>query len=161
MREPSVREHYALCNYEMHPSIYPEFVIKYFSVTNWYHVSFGMKDNIDDSELKLLSDAICIREIDFGWSPLSDEGMTHLARNKMLRVLNLSGTKVTDKGIASLTHLDQLVGLSLSYMDITDASLAHLAQLKSLKHIDLYETPVSDEGVCSLQRALPGCEIRR
>jgi hypothetical protein len=44
---------------------------------------------------------------------------------------------------------------------VTDAGLKGLAELKGLQWLGLVGTQVTDAGVAELQKALPGCKIRR
>ena len=77
-----------------------------------------------------------------------------------LRSLTLSGTEVTDAGLARLKGLAALETLDLNFNDITDAGLVHLEGLAALKELHLIDTKVSDAGVAKLKAALPKCRIR-
>jgi hypothetical protein len=52
-------------------------------------------------------------------------------------------------------------GLDLDRTSVTDAGLRELAGLKSLQTLNLSLTQVTGAGVGELQKALPGCSIRR
>jgi hypothetical protein len=52
-------------------------------------------------------------------------------------------------------------GLDLSSTPVTYAGLKELAGLKSLQTLSLSRTQVTDAGLKELQKALPGCYIRR
>ncbi len=67
-----------------------------------------------------------------------------------LRVLGLSGTRIDDKGVASLAGLQNLEELRLADTAITDASLETIGQLASLQRLDLERTAVTDAGLASL-----------
>ena len=159
--QPSVREYFSKRNFELHPTQYPNWLRKYFSVTYWDIVDLEMEDEIDDSDLELLSGATFIRGINFGWSPVSDDDISRLARNNSIRSLFLDGTQVTDEGLENLTQLTRLEVLSLSFTEVSDEGLRHLAKVTNLKHLNLFETRVSDDGISEMQHALPTCEIER
>lgn len=76
-----------------------------------------------------------------------------------LQWLRLSGTRITDAGLARLESLRSLSWLELWDIPVSDAGLKHIAELKSLRNLMLrseYHTP---EGLAELRRALPNCEI--
>ena len=49
--------------------------------------------------------------------------------------------------------------LELGGTHITNADLEHLKSLENLEYLNIHSTKVTAEGVASLQRALPNCEI--
>jgi hypothetical protein len=66
--------------------------------------------------------------------------------------LSLSGTQVTDAGLASLSSFVNLTRLHLDRTRVTDAGLASLASLPRLEYLNLYGTAVTDAGLAQLQR---------
>jgi hypothetical protein len=78
-----------------------------------------------------------------------------------LQYLQLSGTRVTNAGLA---HLQGLTGLQVLWLydtQISDVGLVHLQELRGLRVLNLRSTLVSRAGVDALQAALPQCEFRR
>ena len=63
-------------------------------------------------------------------------------RCPVLKHLDLSRTKTSDAGLASLANLCRLMSLELPGCPISDAGLAHLAGLTDLEILDLRDTPV-------------------
>jgi hypothetical protein len=74
-----------------------------------------------------------------------------------LRTLDLSGTQVTDRGLAILRELPALESLSLAWTGVTDAGLVHLADCERLVRVDLSATRTGDGAI----RALAGKEKLR
>jgi hypothetical protein len=72
--------------------------------------------------------------------------------------LDLSGTRVTDAGLATLARLPNLTRLSLGNTAVSDAGLRHLAALVRLEYLNLFDTRVSDAGVGAL-RALGALRV--
>jgi uncharacterized membrane protein len=68
--------------------------------------------------------------------------------------LDLSGTGVTDAGLAALAPMRHLERLHLDLTRVTDAGLARLAPLRRLAYLNLRGTGVTDAGIASL-RDLP------
>jgi hypothetical protein len=87
------------------------------------------------------------------WSPVTDEGLRHLAGLKKLKALALLYPEpgaIDGSGLAGLAGLTNLESLELNHTDITDAALVHLRGLKKLKKLKLTETPVGDAGIKNL-----------
>ncbi len=81
-----------------------------------------------------------------------------LPRLEKLWHLNLSGTNITDAGLAHLSELKNLRQLDLSGTNITDAGLAHLSGLKMLFRLNLSGTNITDAGLAHLS-GLYRCNI--
>src|SRR5262249_16804579 len=69
-----------------------------------------------------------------------------------LKDLDLSGTAISDRGVAVLRELPALETLSLAGTRITDEGVAHLARCHELRHVDLSWTNTGDGAL----RALAG-----
>lgn len=74
-------------------------------------------------------------------------------------MLDLSWTRVTDRGFEHLRGLTQLEDLRVIGSKVADAGLEHLKRLTQLQELDLYDTDATDAGVKKLQQALPTCKI--
>jgi uncharacterized membrane protein len=72
--------------------------------------------------------------------------------------LDLSGTRVSDAGLATLGQLPNLTRLSLGNTAVSDAGLRHLAGLTRLEYLNLFDTRVSDGGLDAL-RTLGGLRV--
>ncbi len=122
----------------------------------------------------LLSALPCLlfgQELDLTSSWVTDSDLAKIGKQKDLRKLNLSDTKVTDfgmeylKGLTSVTDLDcrfaefltddavasirgwkQLERLNLRGTQVTSKVFEHLAQLTNLRWLDLSHTQIEDEG---------------
>lgn len=124
-----------------------------------------------------------LRELDLGYSDITDAGLACIENATELRTICLYGTKVTDGGLSYLYRMDKLetlvlassnfsdagleyVGklhslklLNLNGARVTDAGLKHLYGLKSLQELMLYGTKVTTSAVEKLRQALPNCKI--
>ena len=76
-------------------------------------------------------------------------------------VVYLTGTQITDAGLAHLTGLTALETLGLTARAITDTGLAHLTELPALEHHYLEDDRWHSNfvGESKLQQALPNCTI--
>ena len=64
--------------------------------------------------------------------------------------LDLGGTRITNKALATVRHMKRLTRLDLHDTDIDGRSLKHLAALLNLRSLNLYGTDVGDKGLTSL-----------
>ncbi len=69
-----------------------------------------------------------------------------------VELLDLSGTKVTGRGLKELAPFTRLASLDLRDGQLNDDGLDGLAALKHLTHLDLRDTRVSDDGMKALAR---------
>lgn len=90
-----------------------------------------------------------LKDVDFHLSgtSLTDEGLAQVKQLKSVVWLNLKGTKITDAGLANLAELKSLKRLHLELTGIGDAGMAHLAGLENLEYLNLYGTKVTDAGL--------------
>ena len=79
---------------------------------------------------------------------------------KDLRVLDLSGSLVTDSGLERLTSLTGLMKLSVAHAAITDRSITVLISFRDLRTLDVQGTEISQDGLERLIQGLPDCDIR-
>jgi hypothetical protein len=127
---------------------------------------------VTDEGLKSLADLKELRVIQFGVTPFSSAGLSHLsgltnveelwldfnskyddaamdpiASLKKLRVLRFYGAAITDAGIVKITGLSQLENLQLGKSGVGDDALKIIAGFVRLKTLDLQYTRVTDAGM--------------
>lgn len=81
---------------------------------------------------------------------IDDEDMSRIGAMSNLVYLDLSGTRVTDAGLAQLAQLQRLEHLYLP-AQTTDAGVRHLAGLNRLHKLNLIKSQVTDETLVTLQ----------
>ena len=64
-----------------------------------------------------------------------------------MRILDLSGTSITDDGLSEIVSLTKLERVCLPQTLITDAGLRHLKGLGNLQYLDLEAIPMTDAGL--------------
>ena len=115
---------------------------------------------ITDKEMALLTPlAGNITELDLSDTKVTDAGMATVGTCVRLTKLNVSNTAVTDAGIASLQKCANLDWLAAHSTGVSDASLATLKSLKKLKSVFLWKTRVGSSSAADLQKALPGSVV--
>jgi hypothetical protein len=107
-----------------------------------------------------------LKELYLGNSQITDAGLDQLitpdwSGYDCLTALGLSYCRgITDRGIRYIAELSGLTWLSLSGTKVTDEGLASLSCLSNLRQLYLpREGGVTRAGVDTLQQALPECEI--
>ena len=80
-------------------------------------------------------------------TPIDDVDLRNLLGMRSLRLLDLTGTRVTDAGLVHLLGCEDLEVLSLWDTAITDAALALLARLPNLRQLGLGNTAITDDGL--------------
>ncbi len=98
-----------------------------------------------------------LRSLEDAPTPRIDSVMQFVGDLTDVHALDLSGTRVSDRGIACLRHLEQVEAIDLADTCITDESLKVLAKLTTLRALRVDGTLVSDEGVAYLT-SLPRLE---
>jgi hypothetical protein len=64
--------------------------------------------------------------------------------------LDVSGTQITDAGLAVVARFPNLTRLHLHRTEITDAGITHLARASHLEYLNLYGTKITDAGLTPL-----------
>jgi uncharacterized membrane protein len=90
---------------------------------------------------------------------ITDAGLATVAQFKHLTRLHLNRTAVTDRGLPQLAGLQQLEYLNLYATRVSDAGLESLAALKGLRTLYVWQTRVSDSGLERLRSALPRLRV--
>jgi hypothetical protein len=104
---------------------------------------------ITDAALPLLTAFQKLQMLRLSGTKISDAGLAQLFSGVMSRLQ--SGTKISDAGLARLAPLQALRELDLSKTQIGDSGLAQLGHLSGLSKLNLYTTRVTDAGLDHLQ----------
>ena len=114
----------------------------------------------DDGALKLVEPiAAHVLSLDVSRTRVTDAGMASVAKMTNLTRLDLNHTAVTDVGLARLASLTRLESLNLYGTAIGDAGLDRLKTLTNLRTVHLWQTRVTPEAIARLKTALPSADI--
>jgi len=111
--------------------------------------------SLTDDDLIALADALRLLErfeLNLTGTRVTDRGLAALVNNSRLVHLNLHGTRVTDQGIKTLGDCPQLVELNLTRTRVTDAGMADLQRMSRLDSLRLWHTSVTDAAVENLRQ---------
>jgi hypothetical protein len=95
---------------------------------------------------------IRVVRVDLTGLKVNDARLRSLTGLRHLTDLSLDYTAITDDGTATLTGMKQLSNVSLRYTDVTDRTAQHLQALPNLQRLVLTGTEVSDESVSHLAK---------
>lgn len=96
--------------------------------------SFGCRSRVNDQGE--------VVQLSIGNPKFQDADCRQLATLQSLESVDLSGTGITDEGLAALAKLPALTTLKLSATGVTDDGLATLAECTSLKELSLARCPI-------------------
>lgn len=110
-----------------------------------------VQDFSDDDVALLIEGAPNAKRLDLSGTQVTDAGLAHLNRFKHLEDLILDRTQITDAGMAHLEGLTTLQSLHLNQTGVTDAGLSHLRSLTKLRSLLLEDTRVDGSGLRHLE----------
>ncbi|MHC4398858.1 MAG: leucine-rich repeat domain-containing protein [Planctomycetota bacterium] len=102
--------------------------------------------NAGDEDLVHLRCLPGMKTLSLTGTRVTDAGLAEVARLHDLGNLHVRGTAITDVGVAQLLALEQLSILSLDYTVVTDEGLQALARLPRLQELSVVDTNVTKEG---------------
>jgi Leucine-rich repeat (LRR) protein len=91
---------------------------------------------------------------------VTDRALAAVAEIPDLIHLDLTGTRVTDAGLAHLGRLERLANVSLARTDVTGTGLTHFKARPALRSLDLTDTLVTDAALGELS-ACPNLKTLR
>jgi len=110
---------------------------------------------ITDEGMLHLKPSTGIRELSLYYSEqITDQGMNAIKNWKLLRRLNLRGTRVANGTLEIVSHLPQLEALDIANTQVTDNGMDFLITLTNLKELALGRSRVGEADL-SFLRMLP------
>jgi Leucine-rich repeat (LRR) protein len=121
------------------------------------------KPNFNDGHFELLTRFRQLERlsVSFPNGSVTDAGVAHLLRNRMLRQLSLIGTEVTDEGLVSVARLPRLTHLWLDGHAISEEGLRTLSEARRLSWLGLSRTSFTPDAIRQLSALeLKSLELR-
>jgi Leucine-rich repeat (LRR) protein len=106
---------------------------------------------VADPDLGTIADFRELVELRVGDTAITDAGLSALRSCHRLKILDLSGNRVSGSGLRDLIRVAYL---TLRGTEVTDETLPHLLTLRDLVRLDLSDTKVTAQGLSQL-RQLP------
>jgi mono/diheme cytochrome c family protein len=124
-------------------------------------ITYAMNDEpAGDANLAPLADvAEQVYSLDLSGSNVSDGGMAILGKLKNLSRLHLENSKATDASLAHVAPLGRLQYLNVYGTAVTDAGMARLEGLNNLRNLYLWKTAVSYDVAMALEKKIPGLQV--
>ena len=102
---------------------------------------------ISDEGMLHLKPATQIRELNLYYAErITDQGMTAIKNWKMLKRLNLRGTRIANGTLEIVSHMPQLEALDIANTQVTDNGMDLLITLTNLKELALGRSRVARIG---------------
>jgi Leucine-rich repeat (LRR) protein len=115
---------------------------------------------LDDAACAGLAKQKTLKSIFISESKVADTGLQLLCDNlRHLTELNVSGSKVTDAGMMALRRAERLQKLWLDGTSITDASIESLRKLSALTELYIRRTNLTPQAIATLEKTLPRCKV--
>jgi len=102
---------------------------------------------IDDKAAEETSALVGLRSLNISHTKVADRGIAQLQHIPMLATLHMQSNRLSDKDLAGLQHCIGLKTLILTHNKISADGLKHLLPLKHLVSLDLDRNPITDKGV--------------
>ncbi len=120
----------------------------------------SLRGNLDDAGFKKLEPVTShLVTVDLSATKITDKGVAQLASSKNLRLIRLAETGVTDASIDTLLTIPSLESINLYGTKVTDAGVSKLSAMSNLKRLYLWQTAVTPAAIKTLKEKLPACEI--
>lgn len=120
----------------------------------------GMRESFGDEDLRKLVPVIpALVSLDLSGTSVTDEGVALLTAATGLRRLRLSETAITEAALETIATITGLESLNLYGTPIGNDAVIKLEPLENLEKLYLWRTQVDAAGVLQLQEMLPDCEI--
>jgi hypothetical protein len=115
----------------------------------------------DDDLVALVPMAHHLVLIDLTQSKITDRGLGQLVEMKNLKRLTLEGVKeITPKGIAQLKPLENLIFLNLVRVPLDDSLVDVLIGMENLREVYLFEAGLSESAISRLKTARPKMYVK-
>jgi len=121
-----------------------------------------LEDQIDDVWAQNARCISTLRDLQLNVRSMTDKGLADLASLNELVALHLHEMdRTTDEGLSRLSALKNLKFLTVSGSRVTDHSLEVLSKIPSLYSLWLENTSVTDEGMRKFQQRFPKRHVSR
>ncbi|TAG58311.1 MAG: ribonuclease inhibitor [Cytophagales bacterium] len=97
--------------------------------------------------------------LDLSGTVITNKSLASIGKLKSLQTLFLQSTQLNDDNFEALKELENLESLNLYNTQITDKSVETLSQLKKLKKLYVWQTKMTEKGIEQLQKNLPALQI--
>ena len=108
------------------------------------------KSTIKDSDMELIAKIPGLMALDLSETRVTNKGLKLLENHPTIRVLWLNCIPVSDEGLKSIVTIPQLGELHLWQTSTTDAGCVLLSKVPSLEVLSLDSTLVTDRGIRAL-----------
>lgn len=128
--------------------------------SNYLLANFVTLQNLKEEDIGLL---LSVKKqlvwVKFANQPVNDAMLAAIAECKAITRLDISYTKITDKGLVHLQQLPNMQTLNVVGTAVTASGLLQLKSNKQLQAVFIYQSSVDKNAYASLKKALPKVTI--
>lgn len=117
------------------------------------------KSQLSETDFKSLQFLPNLNEVVIDGYPLTDSGLTEIAKVNNLKVLHVAGADITSQAVAILCKRHQLEWLDLSDTPVDDAVVESLLLQKELEGLELTDSQISESAAVKLRNAMPRTKV--
>ena len=115
--------------------------------------------NVEDKHIAPLADIANLSELDLSNTKVTGAGLATIKNSKRLTKLSLAGTAVDDAALKNIEGLTNLMSINLYNTKVTDAGLASLKNMKFLRKVYGWQSGITEKGAAELKKALPNVDV--
>lgn len=123
--------------------------LKYLPRLNAVYFNYS---TVANDQLALLRNLQCLEIVELSDTRITDRGLDNLAALENLKYLNVANTEISGKALAQFPRLPQLEGLILDGTQMEDGGTALLSRLTSLRILALDRDNVTDKHLAHLSQ---------
>jgi Leucine-rich repeat (LRR) protein len=123
------------------------------------YVNLSGRKEVHDEDIKHLVNLKGIKILDISYTNISSRGLRYVSNLSGLKSLCIDGTSVRDSGIESISGLTAIEELSIDNTAVTDGSISTIIRFRKLKYLRIHGTSISAAGTERLRRELAGCTV--
>ena len=115
--------------------------------------------NVEDKHIAPLADIANLSELDLSNTKVTGAGLATIKNSKRLTKLSLAGTAVDDAALKNIEGLTNLMSINLYNTKVTDAGFARLKNMKFLRKVYGWQSGITEKGAAELKKALPNVDV--
>jgi len=115
--------------------------------------------NVEDKHITPLSNIANLNELDLSNTKISGAGLASIKNNTSITKLSLANTVIDDAALKHIAGLTNLMSINLYNTKVTDAGLSVLKNMKFLRKVYAWKSEITENGAAELKKVLPNVDV--
>ena len=115
--------------------------------------------NVEDKHITPLSNIANLNELDLSNTKISGAGLASIKNNTSITKLSLANTVIDDAALKHIAGLTNLMSINLYNTKVTDAGLSVLKNMKFLRKVYAWKSGITENGAAELKKVLPNVDV--